>query len=318
MPNFEEFSLQIQDHFINKTYAEGLALADKHTADFPDNIPLVNYWRICLAARLKNEALANQILEDSLSAGIWYSESLLRQSPSLMPMQGQPRFDDLVQTSLQMQQNDPADALPMLVVRPQGECGPQDTPCPLILFLHGNTDSARPHLKPWQSAPQDGWILALPQSKYAMWAGAYGWADHESAAEEIEAHVQHLEKQYNIDPARRLIGGFSMGAEVALWLALTGRVQAQGFILLGPGGPFMDDISQWTPLLEKARGRDLGGTIIMGLEDTTIPQENIRKLVETLNEYEIHTELEEVPRLAHEYPEEFDTSLNNALDFIFG
>jgi predicted esterase len=107
-----------------------------------------------------------------------------------------------------------------------------------------------------------------------------------------------------------------MGAEVALAMVLNGVIDAQGFILLGPGGPFMDDLQQWSPAIEKAKDKGLRGVILMGLADETIPQDNIRALVETLNEGGVACELKTYPGLEHEYPPDFEAALQDAIKYI--
>ncbi|MDH5505688.1 MAG: alpha/beta hydrolase [Anaerolineae bacterium] len=314
--NFTEFSLEIQRHFENETHAEGLALANEHAGQFPDKAPLLNYWRMCLAARLKDDEQANHILEATLSTGIWYSEMLLRQSPSLESLQGTGDFERLVEAALALRDADPSDTIPMLIVRPEDRCTQGQTPCPALVFIHGNTDNAQANLIHWQSVANQGWVVSLPQSQYAMWAGAYAWTDHETAAEEIETSYEKLVKQYALDSRRIVLAGFSMGAEVALWLALTGRIPAQGFLLLGPGGPFMSKIEEWEPLILQAQGRGLRGAILTGLDDTTIPHDNVRLLVQNLNSGGIPCQHHEYPKLGHEYPPDFETDALSALNFI--
>lgn len=313
---FDALSQQIQAHFSAGTYAEGLALADSHTEQFSAQHPVLDYWRACLAARLNNHARVVEIFETALAAGTWYGEAFLHNSPSLKPLQGNPDYERLLDISHQMQANDPANALPLLVVRPESECSSPDNPCPLLLFLHGNTDTAANNLEHWQPAAADGWLVAFPQSSGAMWAGAYAWTKHEPAAYEIESHIAALAEQYAIDSSRTIVAGFSMGAEIALWLALTGRIPAQGFILLGPGGPFTDEIEKWALLIKGSQDRGLRGAIITGLADITIPHENIRALVTALNAAGIPTDHEEHIDLAHEYPPNFPDRLRHALDFI--
>ncbi|MDH3943171.1 MAG: hypothetical protein OEV06_03655 [Anaerolineae bacterium] len=315
-PTFEQLSQQIQAHFTAGAYAEGLSLADRHAPQFSAAHPVLDYWRACLAARLDQPERVVAILDTALSQGTWYGQALLRDSPSLESMQGLPEFERLVDISRQMQLKDPAESMPMLVVRPESECRSPEHPCPLLLFLHSNTDTAAANLEFWGVAPRQGWLLALPQSSRAMWAGAYSWNDHESAAEDIIPLYDKLTSQYALDPGRTILAGFSMGAEVALWLALSGRIPAQGFILLGPGGPFMDTIERWAPLIKDSQDSGLRGAFITGLADTTIPHDNVRALVTALNAAGIPTHHEEHIDLAHEYPPNFDERLLHALDHI--
>jgi dipeptidyl aminopeptidase/acylaminoacyl peptidase len=78
----------------------------------------------------------------------------------------------------------------------------------------------------------------------------------------------------------------------------------------------MDDLSLWEPFIEQAKDKGLRGVILMGLADTTIPQDNIRTLVKTLNENGIACDLKTYPDLEHEYPDDFDVFLQEALQYI--
>jgi predicted esterase len=314
-----QFSEEIQKHFVNQTYTEGLVLATQALKKFPDDFSLINYWRICLAARLEAYNEANQMLEAALASGVWYSEMLLRQSPSLAPLQENPEFERLVEIALKMRAADPAEKIPLLVLRPEDACGPDDEKgCPLLLFLHANQDTAQNNLPHWKDLSTQGWLVAMPQSKSVMWAGAYAWTDHDTAAAEIKAHHAKLAEQYSLDPEQIILAGFSMGAEVALALALSGVVKTHGFMLLGPGGPYMDEIEKWEPLIAEAQGKELRGVIWMGEADDSIPRDNVILLAEMLNDGGIPTELKTFPDLAHEYPPNFEKELAEALKYIIG
>lgn len=308
----------IVKHFTDQTYNEGLVYATETLKKHPEEFPLLNYWRICLTARLEAYDEANKMLEASLASGTWYSEAILRQSPSLVPMQDNPEFERLVEISLKMQAADISEKVPLLVMRPEDACGPGDEGCPLVLFLHGNQDTAQTSLPYWKDISNQGWLVALPQSKNAMWAGAYAWVDLDTTVQEMEEHFTKLAKQYAINPDQIIVGGFSMGAEMALAMALSGKINAYGFMLLGPGGPFMDDLDKWQELIDKAKGKRLSGVIWMGEADEAVPHDNIRKLAEMLHTGGFPTDLQTIPNLEHEYPADFDARLKKAIEFING
>ena len=48
-----------------------------------------------------------------------------------------------------------------------------------------------------------------------------------------------------------------MGGEIAIWLALRGSIEARGFLAIGPGGPYMDNLAEWEPVLRDYTHRDL-------------------------------------------------------------
>jgi len=312
---FPELAEKIQQHFEQQTYAEGLTLASENFKRFPEEVTTINYWRICLATRLEQFDLANKFLETTLASGIWLAEFLLRQSPSLAAIQGNEEFERLCQISAQMRTADGGE-VPLLVARPEDACAPGMEGCPALIFLHSNMDNAQNNLRQWGYLSKNGWIVAIPQSSQALWTGAYNWVDHQTTREEMDRHYQRLLNQYSLDGERLIWGGFSMGAEMALTLVLNGDFPARGFILLGPGGPKMDDLSQWGPLIDKAAGKRLRGVIWMGEEDRTIPQGNVRALVERLNAGGIPTQLETFPGLGHAYPDDLEVAAARAMDFI--
>lgn len=314
---FPELAEQIQKHFAEGTYSEGLSLASEKITAFPEEYPTINYWRICLAARLEQFDLANKFLETTLASGIWFADFLLRQSPSLENIQGNGEFERLVEISGQMRELD-GESVPLLVARPENACGPGDAGCPGLIFLHSNMDTAQRNLKQWAHLSSQDWLVAVPQSEQALWTGAYTWADHETTRDQMNEHFERITFQYSLDTERLIWGGFSMGGEMALTMVLNNDFPARGFILLGPGGPKMDDLSQWQPLIDLAAGRDLRGVIWMGEADLTIPQGNIRALVEKLNAAGIITKLETFLGLGHDYPEDFEEVAARALDYILG
>ncbi len=313
---YEEFTQRIQQHFAEQTYADGLALASEQVVNFPEEFPTINYYRICLASRMGEFAIANKILESTLASGIWYSEMILRQSPSLEPLQGQEEFERLAAISAKMIAVDGLAQMPMLVVRPENACGPDDEGCPAVLFLHGNFDTAQKNLEQWRHLPEKGWLAAFPQSRQAMFPGSFHWTDYETTLEEIYEHYEGLTANYSLDLDRLIVGGFSMGGEMALTMALTGDLPARGFILLGPGGPDIANLAHWQALIEKAQGKNLRGVILMGEADDSIPREEIVQLVDLLNDHGILCLLKSFPGLEHAYPPDFVAVADEAIDFI--
>ncbi len=314
---FEELARQLQNHFDQGTYAEGLDQVARLMDEYPDHQAALKYYQMGLAARLGQTGLVNQVLENALKTGIWYSGEFLQRSPWLENMHADPEFERLVEISAQMALHDPKSHLPLIAIHAEGQCGAEDDPCPLLLFLHGNDDTAQRNVPHWRSAAEQGWLVVFPQSKQSFWTEGYAWYDHESAAEQIQEHLTKLVRGYNLDPERIVLAGFSMGADVALWLALSGRMKARGFILLGPGGPLVDNPRELEMLLQNPANPDLRGAIIMGEADRTIVQENVEVLNQRLNDHSIACYLETHPDLTHEYPTDFEDSLQKALDFIF-
>ena len=85
----------------------------------------------------------------------------------------------------------------------------------------------------------------MPQSSQMFWAGGGVWNDE--SVSELEAYYQQLSAEHALDPRRVVLGGFSMGGEIALRAALTSAIPARGFVVFGPGGGPADCINTTIP-----------------------------------------------------------------------
>jgi predicted esterase len=311
---FDEYYNEALQHYASGDYTTVYDLLTADEAHYPDHSGEILYLRSCMAARMGNNALALDLIRQALDQGIWYGETMIRQTPSWQHLQGDPAFEQLAAASIQ--QEKAAGVTPQLFLRePEGGCSPTD-PCPTLLALHGNGDNARHSLQGWGSVADQGWLLAAAQSSQAGMAGFYVWDNQEIALRELAGHYATLRDGHDIDPTRVVIGGFSMGGETALRATLLGTVPVRGFILLGPGGPTIDTPDEWLPLILSAKERGLRGYIFLGESDSTVPHDEIRALVSLLNDHGTPTTLETVPNLAHDYPPDFAARLQRALAFI--
>jgi dienelactone hydrolase len=315
-PTFTDLQAHIQELYQERQYEAALELATEQTPHFPDQFPLLFYWRICMAARIGQYGLALHILDEMLDNGFWYSETLLRKSPSLLPMQELIEFEARLTRNRLLQNEEQAQLFPLLTLRSAGRCSFGQEPCPLLICLHANGSTAQDSVDFWRAAASAGWLVAIPQSTQAMWKGAYLWDDREISERELVKHHQALVEKYAVDPKRVALAGHLMGGELAIWLAIKGIIPAEGFIAIGPGGPLMEDVENWTAMLREIPNRKLRGYLIMGQEDHSVPQENIRILADILNEAGIPTDLEEIPGLSRDYSIEYEDSLLRGLNFI--
>jgi pimeloyl-ACP methyl ester carboxylesterase len=315
-PSFDEVQASIQKLYQQGEYSAALDLATRQLNHFPDQAPLLNYWRICMAARLEDKDQSIHLLDEQTRTGFWYGEVLLRKSPSLQPMQGLPEFERLVGLNRQLQELDRVTNFPLITLRPEGECQGDSPPCPLLIGLHANGGTAQTSINFWRPAARLGFVVAVPQSTQAMWKDSYVWNDLEIAKEEVARDYARLIEKYSLDPQRVLLAGHSMGGEAAIWLALTGAIPARGFIAFGPGGPYMDNTTDWLPVIQERANLDLRGYIVVGERDDTIHQDGVRTLVEMLNREGIPCELEVIPRVGHDFVPEYEASLEHALEYV--
>ncbi len=269
-----------------------------------------------MAARIGRNDHAIDLLREAGSKGIWYGEAIMRQSPSWQPLQGLPAFEEMAALFKQREKEAYVGPI-MLVEEPVGGCSP-DKPCPTLLTLHGNGGNARLSLQGWRGASEMGWLQASLQSSLVRASDSFVWDDQDVVLPEIAAHYTDLSTRYNIDKDRVILAGFSMGGETALRATLSGAIPVEGFILLGPGGPTVDEPDQFLPMMQEAQssGRSLRGYVFLGEQDDLIIHDAVRKLVILLNENNIPCHLESVPTIAHEYPDDFAPYIARAIAFI--
>ncbi|MBA3533136.1 MAG: dienelactone hydrolase family protein [Ardenticatenales bacterium] len=313
---FDDLWNQAMEHFQAAHYEDAYQVLTTEGARFPAQSHLVYYLHACAMARVGKTEQTVQLLDEAYQAGIWYTEQVMRQTPSFQSIQGHPAFEEIVPRFKAHQAEMERNIQPLLFIEePEGGCTPERA-CPLLLALHGNGQNGDLALNDWRPIVAEGWLLAAAQSSQITAPNSFVWDEHECSIREVQAHYADLTEKYTLDPTRLLVGGFSMGGEITIEAVLSGAIPARGFIVVGPGGPYMDNSSLWEPLIEGAGGRGLRGYILMGEADRTIPQEQIRVLVEKLNAAGIPCELEVHPTLQHEFPAGFEQSLQKALAFV--
>ncbi|MFB0536792.1 MAG: alpha/beta hydrolase [Anaerolineae bacterium] len=313
---FGDLHTQLYRLYQKGEYEQALDLATRAASRFPTEGLRTYYWRICMASLINEAALALQFFEEALEAGLWYAEAQLREDPDLQPLQGLPQFERLVEVCRKRQAEAQAQAAPDLItLQPEGGCQAGLQACPLLLALHGNQRTAEVAVGFWRPAVSEGWLLALPQSSQVSGPDAYVWNDRDWAVREIQEHYATLCEHYAVDPDRVVVAGFSLGGELAIWLALSGTIEARGFISVGPAGPYMREPDKWISLIEASQGRGLRGYVVVGEQDV-FSCEGTQALATLLKSRDIPCELEVHPNLGHDFPPEFQQSLSRALEFI--
>jgi predicted esterase len=310
---YEELYRKTIELYQEQQYAQAYDVLTEEGARFHDHTQDVLYLRSCMAARTGRPDLAISLIEESLDRGNWYSERIMRQSPSWQELQGRPEFERLVE--LNKAKEDELAGRPQTLILAPSECS-EEQPCPLFLALHGNTQSGKSALDGWRDVVDEGWALAAVQSGQMGGKGWHIWDDQDVAMREVASEYEKLRQRADLDHKRVIVAGFSLGGETALRIALSGVVPVKGFVLLGPGGPTMDEAQGWQPLIEQAQGRNLRGYIFMGENEDPQAHEGARATVKMLNEGGIPCELATVPGIGHVYPDDFGPSLRGALSFV--
>ena len=314
--SFDELQQQVFAYFDQpETLQQAYDLLEEAFPLYPEHAGLLYNWQYCAAALLDKPDLALDLIQKALDAGFWWSEEYFRNDADLAPLQDLPEFNRLVKISEEYRQTAQAEATPLLLTLPLPASTTQ--PLPLLLALHGNTLNAEYNAKEWESAIDLGWLTALPQSSQLFGPEMFVWDDLEWGAREIQEHYQALFEKHHVDTNRVVVGGFSKGGEMAIWLTLKGSIPSAGFIAVNPGGPFVQDIKNWLPILEECQSlKTLRGFFVVGEEDGNF--KNIEALHEMLVSHGMNCKLVSSPDIAHDFPVGFDQTLADALKFIQG
>ena len=139
----------------------------------------------------------------------------------------------------------------------------------------------------------------------------YLWDDEQQAAEEIQQHWETL-KQQETDVDNSILCGFSSGGRAAFYAAVTGAVQPKGLILVAP---WLPELEEWTEDLSKLKAAGTKVYICCGDMDEDC-FEGSEALFEILDDNGIDVQFKLCPELEHDYPEDFDRILQEAVCFV--
>ncbi len=279
------------DLFQQQQYAQAAELLDIYGPQFPQQAAFVLYFRSCLAARMDQPTRAVELVQQALDQDLWYSEEVIRQTPSWQGLQGQPDFEAVAAVSIERYKAAQAQATAELVVAQPAA----DRPLPTLIALHGNGDNAAMTIHGWEPAIDIGWRVAAIQSSQIQSPDAYVWNDDSQSLADIISTVGQLRAEHTIE--RLYIAGFSMGGHMALKIALEQILPVDGFVLVGPA---IFELERYT--LQQRAG--LRGAVLLGSNDNTVNHERIKETVAWLNQHGIPTTFTEIPGLHHTYPDD--------------
>ncbi len=285
------------DLYNSGNYEEVLKSDMKLAKEYPEQKTAIYYSMIAAAAKMEDYTLSCRFIKEILDEGGWYSEMILRQSPSLYPLQGLSEFEDLVTTSIARSKQ--SQKPKSITVIPESK----NPPYPLIVSLHGGGGFIEDEYEHWKPIVDQGYILGIPRSNQLFWSGkdnAY-WPDYETTVKQTKNYIAKINEDI-LDPKRMILGGFSQGGSLALQMVLTHDISAFGFIVVAPGGGMIDEPEKWQSLIDKNKPHNIRGIIIRGTEDLVIPRDRLRSLSILLNEHKIPCEFLEYPKLGHWYP----------------
>ncbi len=355
LKTFPQFETHLRGLYAEGKLREIIAQIDERRDDFPDERLFLAYWQLGMAARLEDDDLAFQILDDLIYQGQWINQVLLKTSPSLETLQNNPQYEERLREMAVLQNREITQLIPLLTLHKEGRCldanpspyvgtgpspyvgtgpspyvgtgpspyvgtGPSPYvgagPCPLLIGLHAGRSLSLKSIPFWQVPATHGWLVGVPQSSQALWSGGYVWDDEQIARDEIEAHMHGLMEKYTVDRRRVILAGHRNGGELATFLPVSGGIDARGFIAIGPTGALMDDPDQWARILQGRPPRGLRGVVLLGEHDPAPRVAEIRRTVDIFNTLGLPCLLEIVPGVGSDYEPDYDQAILRAIDFV--
>lgn len=302
-----------------KRDGDALALAVDIAQRFPEQAAESSYLLACAYNRAGHDEQALRTLEVALDRGSCWHESLLLWSPSLKPLRNRPEFRRiLARSKVRMDALEVGTHVRVAIFAPQAVEGAG--PPPLFLPLHSGADVPGEHDADWAAATGLGVLVAVPRSSQRRTSDTFWWGapnqpfDQERSERDVGSAYDEVRATYALDVARVLLGGFSQGACLAVTLALQNRpFPVCGFAAVGPG---IEDLEPLLPLMEPAAARGLRGWILAGERERGLDM--ITRLGHELTSHGLSCQVEVVPGLGHEFPDDFGTRLQSGLRFALG
>jgi predicted esterase len=303
---FLELTDELMRFYNQHDYSGALVLVEGKADFFPKKIARTTFWRMCLLSLCNRPEDVISVFKQGLDGGLWWAEGQFR-DPDLDAVRELPEFKTLVEESnkkcIEAQahiSHDRAVLVPDNIV----------SELPLLIALHGRNGDKNYNLENWESARRRGWLVLSPQSRQALYDGAYCWDDNEQGLKDVLFHIEEIVKAYKVDRRRIVIAGFSQGSGMAIYAALSGKIGARGFIGVGTSIAEPDSLIPLASQTQPVRGFFVTG----GKDHTLDKAQAIQKI---LNEQHIPFEEEVFPELGHAFPPDFEKTFDKAIDFIF-
>jgi predicted esterase len=303
---FRELTDQIVALYNRSKFEDALQLLEQNMDSFPEESARTTFWRMCLLSRSGRSSDVLSVFRQGLDSGLWWAESQFIDT-DLDSVRDLPEFQHLVTESHKKYEEARS-----LVERDQVLLLPESPASgkySLLIALHGRNGSKESHLEHWRVASDKGWLVLSVQSTQPLFQGSYCWDDISQGMEDLLFYYKQVSTQYDIDPQRVIIAGFSQGSGMAIYTALSGRINVRGFIGIGT---FFAEPDFLLPLASHAGS--IKGYFVTGGKDHTL--DKTKAIQNILKENNIQFGEEVHPDLGHEFPADFEPSFDKAVKFI--
>lgn len=308
---FDQIEQRLENLNDTEKFVEALALLDSVTGNYPLYEFEITNWRARLYLNSHQYERAMAVWSAGHDRGFFYL--LHPRLPIYKEVAQLERFAALysVDSAFRAQALKESKSISEVVL-PEGYDAAKEYP--LLIALHGGgstIERARRHWIP--GAWQPDIIVMLVQSYRHYDLKHFGWRPgDERTYREMRDIFDKARAEYSIDTSQVLIGGVSAGGSMAIDIALKQIVPVIGVVGVCPGKP-----ASLTDSAAVALGRT-GFRAFMVAGETDYYRARQDSMMVVFDAADLEYDFHEIPDLGHNYPPDFSTWLDRALDYILG
>jgi len=274
---FRELTDKMMDLYNKGNYSDALQLVEQNADRFPELSSRITFWRMCLLSLCGRSDDVLSVFQQGLDSGFWWAHSQFRDT-DLDPVHDLPEFKRLMAISQEKYEE-----ARKHIKRDQAILLPETSAAglyPLLIALHGGAGNKESNLEYWEAARRKGWLVLLPQSTQPLYPGVYSWIDGELGLADLIFYIAKTSKEYPIDLQRVVIAGFSQGSGMAIYAALSGKINVHGFMGIATYWADPDSL-----VLPEKHSRPVRGYFVTGEKDRGL--DRIRAIQKILKESNI-------------------------------
>lgn len=291
--------------YTNKGSLEAYDYIMEHAKGIVGNEAQIYNFKYALASAAGLEEEAMHVMKEAIiEKGFWYGNEYLMTDDDLKPLHKFEEFHTMVQLCKEREE------LAKKKERADVKFIEGKKKEKLFIAMHGDQENIAIVEPYWKSVLDQDYTLALPQSSQIQFSDGFVWDDIHRGKEELKEHYVNFKENHTVESV--IIGGFSAGARVALYTILQKNIDVDGFIFMAP---WLPELEEWNELLEVLQDKNIKGYVVCGDQDEDC-FECTQQFVQVLRDKNIEHEFKVVPNLKHDYPEDFDELLKEAIKYI--
>jgi pimeloyl-ACP methyl ester carboxylesterase len=308
---FDDLQERVFALYAERRFQEIRGLLDGAVERFPNHRSFITYGQACIDSLLGDPKQALERLRRGAEEGLFYLESSLRTDPDLAAARALPGYEEMVGEVRRAAERANAhrpERPEVLLFAP--EAAPVRG---LLIGLHMFARSAAESAPYWRPASEMGLVVVVPESTQVGGDGEPAWTHSAVTARDVRLAREEALDRYPEAAAATVLGGASQGGGRAAAMALTGDpFPCRGLVAAVSAYPDLPDVPATA---RDAAARGLRAYLLTGDRDTT--RDQVEHLYADLLAGGVQAELDVVPGLGHEFPDDFPERLHRAVGFIF-